>query len=137
MPVGLITATARLVEVEARDGVFHLSHAFAGKIHQTLGTPWASRQMGKFGYHRALRMAGCRDGDPVELTGGIVAWEYPDPEEELVTMPSGFGKWCSSADGVRALRTVTTPDPIADLDENAVRARADVITPAVVDVLTR
>lgn len=113
-----------------------MNHAFAGKIYQTLGTAWATKQMSKFGYHRALRIAGCQDGDKVQLPGGIVTWEYPDPDEELGLMPSGFGKGCNPADGVRGLRTITTPDPIPGIDEHEVRARADVIAPEVVTILT-
>ena len=71
-PVALITTTARIVEVAKRDGLFHLQHGFAGKIHATLTTPWATKNMAKFGYHRALRMAGCREGDLVQLAGGTV-----------------------------------------------------------------
>ncbi len=135
-PVALITTTARIVEVVKRDGVFHLRHGFAGQIHATLGTPWAAKSMAKFGYHRALRMAGCHEGDPVQLPGGTVSWRFPATDDERAQMPAGFGKWCSAADGVRGLQTITVEDPVHGLSASAIAGRADEIVPQSVSILT-
>ena len=135
-PVALIATTARIVEVAKRDGVFHLHHAFAGKIHATLGTPWATKSMAKFGYHRALRMAGCSDGDAVQLPGGTISWRFPDSDDERSQMPAGFCKWCSRADGVRGLRTITLDDPVHGLTTPAIAERAAAILPQSVLILS-
>ena len=136
LPVALVVTPARLVEVEARAGVFHLRHAFAAKIFSALGSVWAQRQMAKFGYHRALRMVGCRDGDLVQLPGGTVEWRFPDIEYERSTMPAGFGRWCSVADGVSGLRWITTNDPNTRRDDDGRSRRAGELAVQVKAILT-
>lgn len=136
-PVALITTTARIVEVAKRGGVFHLHHGFAGKIHATLGSDWAEKQMAKFGYHRALRMAGCSEGDSVQLPGGTIRWRFADTDDERSQMPAGFGKWCNTADGVRGLQTITVDDPVHGLSASAIAQRVDEIVPRCVSILTK
>jgi hypothetical protein len=63
------------------------------------------RSLLKFGVHRALRVAGVKAGDPVELGGRRVRWDYPPDPIEDFKLP-GTGRWCSRADGVVGYRTV-------------------------------
>ena len=93
--------------------------------------------MAKFGYHRALRMAGCREGDQVQLPGGTISWRFPDTDDERSQMPAGFGKWCSTADGVRGLKTITVDDPVDGLSASAIAHRVDEIVPQSVSILTK
>ena len=137
VPVALITATGRLVEVRKSAGIFEVDHGFADKIAATVGSEWATRQLSKFGYHRALRLAGCRAGDSVRLGGEVViGWEYPNAEFEHTHRPAGFGRWNSDLDGFRRFESVVTPDPIPGLSAVEVARRTEEITPKVVRILT-
>ncbi len=136
VPVALITATGRLVEVRKRAGIFEISHAFADKIAATMGSVWATAQLSKFGYHQALRLAGCRGGDAVRLGEVVMDWEYPDAVFERAHRPAGFGRWNTDVDGFKRFESVVTPDPVPGLTAAAVAERAGEITPKVVRILT-
>lgn len=136
VPVALITATGRMVEVAKRDGIFEITHAFAAKIASTMGSDWGTKQLSKFGYHRALRLAGCRAGDQVRLGDALVEWQYPDPEFERAHRPAGFGRWNSDVDGLPRFDFVVTPDPIPGLSPAQVAERTEAIAPRIVRILT-
>lgn len=134
--MALVTATARLVEVHEHHGVFAVSHGFAAKIASSLGSQWASSQLCKFGFHRALRLAGCAEGDNVRLADELIEWHYPEPEFEAQHRPTGFGRWNSDIDGLAHLQPIVTPDPIPGLDAKEVAERAVVIGRRAVAILT-
>ena len=137
VPVALIVATGRVVQVARRRGVFHLTHGFAEKIYSAFESPWARRQMCKFGYHRALRMAGCRAGSRVRLPGGTVSWSYPSEDEELSCMPAGFGNWSSKLDGVRNFEHVEVDSPRSRMTNLEIEASMEHILPRVISILTK
>ena len=116
--------------------MYHLSHGFAGEIHSVFGSPWAERQISKFGYHRALRMAGCESGSTVGLPGGTVSWSYPPLEEELKWMPAGFGKWSSRLDGIRNFETVEVEDPPPRMKGREAETVVEGLLPQVISILT-
>jgi hypothetical protein len=136
VPTALIATTGRLVDVVRSGNEFVLSHAFADKIYAAMDSPWAIRQMAKFGYHRALRIAGCDEGNLVHLSGREIRWHFPTVDDERTSMPAGFGKWCSNANGIRDLQTIMTADPIFGLDQAEIAQRADELLPEIISTLT-
>ena len=118
LPVALITAAGRIPTITKRKGVFFLYQS-RGKLFnpERLETPEGQRGIAKFSYHRQLRMAGCKDGDEVDVSGTRLKWKYPSVEfeENKWNWPSGFAKWHSRADGIKKLKAIETPDPTVGL----------------------
>ena len=146
VPVALITTTARVPVVTKKNGVYHLRHAFAAGILESWGTPQGDRALLRFGYSRMLRMAGCREGDTVVLAwpgglrgrasgSGSVKWRSWPAEIEAKTMPSGFGTWSNTADGVRGLETITLPDPLFGRSKEVVASHGESVVPQIEKIL--
>lgn len=133
VPVALITAQGRIPKVAKRKGVYYVAQSLAGNFKGDLDNPRAQRYLSKFGFHRQLRLAGCKAGDPVEINGVRLKWKYPSKafEESKLNWPSGFAKWHTRIDGIKRLEPIETPDPTVGLSRSEVQARVDDLTPAV------
>ena len=136
LPVALITATARIPTVtKKRDGSFAVRHFFAERLSGSLEKASVQRSLARFGYHRQLRLAGCDEGEVVEIGGQRVRWHYPSGDFEAANWPSGFGKWHSTIDGIKKFRPIETPDPTVGLDAEEIASRVAALTPEVLNVL--
>jgi hypothetical protein len=146
VPVALITTTARVPVVTKKNGVYHLQHSHAQGVLESWGTPQADRALLRSGYDRLLRMAGCREGDTVVLAwpgglrggasgSGSVKWRSWPAEIEAKAMPSGFGNWSDTADGVRGLETITLPDPLFGISKEVVASHGESVVPQVEKIL--
>lgn len=131
----MITTTGRRPIVQKKKGVYHLSHAFADHVAAAADVS-VNRTSAKMGFHRALRLAGCKDGDKVNLDGTEIVWRYPTEEYEAKNWPSGFAKWNSIIDGIKGIKSLETTDPIWDIGKAEVARRAADLVPGIVKILT-
>ncbi len=133
VPVALITAAGRIARVTKKKGVFCISQSRFGQFHGDLKNPGTQRALAKFGFYRQLRLAGCKEGDEVEIGTTRVKWRYPSKEFEANkrNWPSGFGSWHSTIDGIKQFKPIETPDPTVGLSDDEIQNRVDSLTPAV------
>lgn len=91
----------------------------------------------RMGIHRALRLAGCKNGARVTIGGREVRWRYPGEKPEDRLLPGGMGSWNSHADGIRLYPVVRTPSPVKRLTGKQAADRARDLTPAVLRAILR
>ena len=130
----MITATARIPIVTKRKDTFHVLHGFADAVASSHDVA-TNRTAARMGFHRALRVAGCKEGGRVSLAGTEISWHYPSAEYEARNWPSGFGKWNSTIDGISGLKTLQTRDPIFALPVSEISARSETLVPGIVRIL--
>ena len=126
-----VDTAGRVPLVRRRSGAFEIEYAAGYLLKRDLarlpqGSPQrvesARKTFEKFGLHRALRLAGAREGDRVRL-GGVEfrLWDYPEPR----LRPSEAG------DGIAGYEYIVAP-PVGRLDSAAVAVVADGIAAAVI-----
>ena len=83
-------------------------------------------------------MAGCKDGDEVDVSGTRLKWKYPpvEFEESKWNWPSGFAKWHSREDGIKKLKAIETADPTVGLSSEEIQRRVLELYPKVLSCLT-
>ena len=137
VPVALITAAGRIPRVTWKKGVYFVSQSRHADFDGDLDDPQVQRGIAKFSFHRQLRLAGCKEGDEVEIGGKRMKWKYPSREfeESKRNWPSGFSKWHSRVDGIKNFRPIETPDPTFGLSVAEIGNRVSDLTPQVCAIL--
>jgi hypothetical protein len=132
--VALITATGRIPTIVKRKGVYRLVHSFGHRFDLgLLHNPEGQRFLAKFGFHRQLRLSGCKEGDEVEIGKVRVKWKFPPPEfeESKSNWPTGFSKWHLRIDGIANFKPIETLDPTSGLSTHEVESRVEELAPLV------
>ena len=133
VPTAYVGVKGKVPLVRRSGRSFELQHGFgyayavSGRFHDDL--------LEEMGVHRAMRLAGCREGDPVRVGDKEVSWSYPPNGPDQRPLPGGLAKWYSRADGIRAQRFVTTAGPVKDLDGASAKAWAAEVAPKLVALL--
>lgn len=139
VPVALITASGRIPTITRRGGIYYLSHFFGDRFRpEALNSTVGQRGIAKFSYHRQLRLAGCKEGDDVDVAGTRVKWKFPSREfeESRLNWPAGFAKWHLTIDGIKRFMPIETPDPTVGLPASEIEERVRDLTPKVFTMLT-
>ena len=131
LPVAYVDTPGRMPRVSRRKGVFVIEYAAARMMERTADrVPSAAHRavfakgFEKFGFHRALRLAGAHTGDRIRVGKlELDLWEYPDPILKGTT------------DGIRNYHYIETP-PFARLSPAELHERARELAPHVIDALT-
>ena len=131
MPVAYVDTEGRIPQVQRRKGVFEIEYAASRMMLRDArrlpesARPTLEKTFEKFGFHRALRLAGARPGDRVRVGAlEFELWDYPKP------------KLAGTSDGIRGYRYIETP-PFGKLDAASLEERARELAPRVIDALTR
>ena len=135
IPVAWIDTAGRVPKIQRRKGIFEIQYAANFRIERDMGGTRSDSRAGrtrlmkhfeKFGYHRALKLAGAKPGDRVKAgTLDVELCDFPEP-----THPA-------SCDGIRDYPCIGIPTAVTRLPQTRLRELAQWAGPRVSRALRR